>query len=319
MAVLLLAEHDNVHLSPATLSALAAAREFALPVHVLVAGQDCTAVAEAVASIAGVTEVLCAQASYYVQPTAENLAALLVRLAPGYSYIVAAATARGKSVLPRLAALLDVAPVTDVVRIIDANTFERPVHAANLLSTVRCLESVCVLGIRASAFGPNSTAQIPAPLVFIPAAEDTGLSRVERRLYKTKQSNRPELASARAVISGGGGFGSAENFHHLLDPLAEKLGAALGATRVAVEAGVANDCQVGQSGRTVAPELYIAIGLSGAIQHMSGMKNSKCIVAINLDAQAPICQQADYVLIADLNEAVPALTDALNVLDSAQG
>ena len=311
MAVLLLAEHDHRQLSPATLSVLAAATQLGCPIHLLVAGQDCLPVARAAACLAGVSKVLCAQAPYYAQPTSENMAVLLQQLSSQYSYVLLAATAHGKAILPRLAALLDMSPVSNVVRVINADTFERPIHAGNLLASVRCMEPIRLLSICPSAFKPIVRTQPAAEIVNVAVAEDLGLSRVEMQIDHTAQGNRPDLASARVVVSGGRGFETAEDFHRLLGPLADRLNAALGATRAIVDAGVKNNLQLGQSGISVAPDLYIAIGLSGAIQHTSGIKNSKCIVAINKDQHAPICQFADYVLIADLYEAIPALTAAL--------
>lgn len=314
MAVLVLAEHDNRQLAPATGSLLAAARLLAPPVHVLVAGHACDTVAESAARLAGVAKVFCAQAPHYTRPTAENLTRLMAGLAREHSHVVGAATARGKGTLPRLAATLGVAPVSNIVRIIDANTFERPVHAGRLLATVHCAEPVVVMGIAVTAFPPAHTTQPPAPIVAVAAPEDCGLSCIEAVVVRN--TDRPALAHARIIVAGGRGFDTVEDFHRLLGPLAQQLGAAIGATRAAVDQGIPNDCQIGQSAHTVAPDLYIAIGISGAVQHMSGVRGSKVLVAINKDERAPICQQADYVLIANLYKAVPKLTEAIGSLAS---
>jgi electron transfer flavoprotein alpha subunit len=310
MKALVLAEHDYFELSSATLSVLAAALKLELPVHVLVVGNDCATVVDSVARIAGVSKVLCAQASYYAQPTSENLAELLHGLAPHYTYVMTAASVQGKAVLPRLAAMLDLAPVSDINRIVDRNTFERHTHAGNLLATVQCNESILLLSICPSFFKPVHEAQKATQIEQIPPASDTGLSCVELRDNPPTIEGKPSLANARVVVGGGKGFDSVEDFYKLLNPLADQLHAALGATRALVDAGVPNSMQIGQSGLSIAPDLYFAIGLSGAIQHLSGIKNSKCIVAINRGSREPICQHADYILLGDLVKIIPELTEA---------
>ena len=308
MTVLVIAEHDAGALNGATLNAISAAATLARPIHVLVAGDGVQAVADAAAQVAGVAKVLLAQGPQLADGLAENLAAQAVAVAPGYTHIFMAATAQGKSVAPRIAALLDVAQVSDVIQVLAADTFKRPIYAGNAIATVRSAYPVVVATIRPTAFDA-APAGGNAPVETVPAVADAGLARVVSR--EIAVSERPDLNGARAVVSGGRGLGSAQHFK-LLDPLAEKLGAALGASRAAVDAGYApNDWQVGQTGKIVAPELYVAVGISGAIQHLAGMKDSKTIVAINKDGDAPIFGVADYGLVADLFDAVPALTAAL--------
>ena len=304
MTALVLAEHDNVKLNDATRAAITAARHFG-DVHVLVAGHGARAVADAAAKIEGVAKVLYADAPHYEHPTAEALTALLKSLAGSYDAILAPATTFGKNVMPRLAAALDVAQISDIIAIEDENTFKRPIYAGNAIATVRSKDPKKVITVRTTAFEKAQDGDQAAPVEEIPAADDPGISRfVKAELSK---SERPELTSARIVVSGGRGVGSKENFK-LIEELADKLGAAVGASRAAVDAGfVPNDYQVGQTGKVVAPELYIAIGISGAIQHLAGMKDSKIIVAINKDEEAPIFQVADYGLVADLFKAVPEL------------
>ena len=309
MTTLLLAEHDNSRLDPQTAHALTAAIAVGRPVHVLVAGSGCAAVAEAAARLSGVDRVLVADDARYGARTAEPLAALIVGLAAGYDAIVAAATSTGKDVLPRVAALLDVMQVSDIIAVEAPDTFRRPIYAGNAIELVRSTDGKKVITVRASAFAAaaqGGQAQIAA----VAAADDPGLVRfVEERSVK---SDRPELTAARVIVSGGRAFGSKEQFDALLTPLAEKLGAAIGASRAAVDAGyAANELQVGQTGKVVAPELYIACGISGAIQHLAGMKDSKVIVAINADASAPIFAVADYGLVGDLFELLPELTASL--------
>ena len=307
MTILVIAEHDQQGLRAATLNTIAAARKIGGDIDVLVAGSRGAAVAEQLAVLQGVSKVKVAEAAHYDSQTAENLSALIVVTAAGYSHILAAATAFGKNLLPRVAALLDVAPISDVVAIQDPDTFVRPIYAGNALATVRSADSVKVITVRSTAFvavgtGPGQSAAIEA----IASAGDCGQARVLGR--ELSQSARPELDTARVVISGGRGLGSRENYSRLLEPLADKLNAALGASRAAVDAGfVSNDCQVGQTGKIVAPELYIAVGISGAVQHLAGIKDAKVIVAINKDPQAPIFQVADYCLEADLFQAIPEL------------
>ena len=309
MSILVIAEHDNVSIESATLNAVTAAAKIGGDVHLLVAGGNCAAVAGEAGKIAGVARVLLADAPQYADQMPENIAALIVAKASGYSHVVAAATTAGKNFMPRVAALLDVAQVSDIVAIESPDTFVRPIYAGNVLATVQSLDAIKVVTVRTTAFeaaGQGGSASIEA----IDAGPDTGSSTLVSR--ELTQSARPELAAAKVVVSGGRGLGSAENFHRLMEPLADKLGAAMGASRAAVDAGfVPNDYQVGQTGKIVAPQLYIAVGISGAIQHLAGMKESRVIVAINKDADAPIFQVADYGLVGDLFEVVPALTAAL--------
>ncbi len=308
MAVLLLAEtHGNELAADATAKALSAARKLG-EVTVLVAGEGCTPAAEAAATLEGVAKVLCADDPACGHGLAEPLAALIVSLAGDYEHIVAPATASAKNVMPRVAALLDVMVISDVSGIVDADTFERPVYAGNAVQTVRSRDPKKVVTIRTSTFDAAEKGGA-APIENIPATADPGLSEwVED---KVAESDRPELTSAGVVVSGGRGVGSEENFA-LIEKLADKLGAAVGASRAAVDSGYApNDWQVGQTGKVVAPDLYIAIGISGAIQHLAGMKDSKVIVAINKDEEAPIFQVADYGLVADLFDAVPELIEKL--------
>ncbi|WP_377805889.1 FAD-binding protein [Azospirillum sp. A29] len=308
MTILILAEHDNASLKTATLSVIAAARKIGGEVHVLVAGQGARAAAEDAARADGVAKVLLAEDAIYAHALAEPLAALLASLAPGYGHVLAAATSTGKNVLPRVAALLDVSQISEITAVVSPDTFERPIYAGNAIATVRSADAVKVITVRSTAFDPVA-ATGSAPVEALAAAADPGMSSfVSAELSK---SERPELTSARVVISGGRGMQSGENFH-LLEAVADKLGAAVGASRAAVDAGyVPNDYQVGQTGKIVAPDLYIAVGISGAIQHLAGMKDSKIIVAINKDEEAPIFQVADYGLVADLFTAMPALDAAL--------
>jgi len=312
MNCLIIIEHDNSTLKPATRNAVTAATQIGGGIHLLVAGSGCAAVAEAAAQIDGVAKVLLCDAPHYADQSPENVAALVVGNAAAYTHILAAATTAGKNLMPRIAALLDVAQISEIVSIESPTTFVRPIYAGNVLSTVQSADSVQVITVRMTAFAPaadRATASL-APVEKLAAAADLGQSKVVFR--QLTQSSRPELGAAKVVIAGGRGLGSGEVYHRLLEPLADKLGAALGASRAAVDAGyVANDLQVGQTGKIVAPQLYIAVGISGAIQHLAGMKDSQVIVAINKDPEAPIFQVADYGLVADLFEAVPALTAAL--------
>jgi electron transfer flavoprotein alpha subunit len=311
MITLLLADHDGLALSTETAKALTAARALGAPVHVLVAGKDARPAAEAAALLDGVAKVLLAEAPAVEGGLAEPLATLVVALAPGYDAIVSAATATGKSTLPRVAALIDVAQVSDVIAVDAPDTFRRPIYAGNAIQTVRSRDAVKVLTVRTTAFAESGPAASPAPVERIDAAAATHeLSRLLGE--EVSASERPDLGAARIVVSGGRALGSRERFDDLLFPLADKLGAAVGASRAAVDSGyAANDLQVGQTGKVVAPELYIALGISGAIQHLAGMKDSKVIVAINKDEEAPIFQVADYGLVADIFEAVPELVKAL--------
>ncbi len=309
MRVLVIAEHDNQTLKGSTLVTIAAAAAIGGDIDVLVAGHDCTAAVEACANVAGVSRVKVADAPHYAEQGAENLAALVVAQAAGYTHVLSPATTFGKNFMPRVAALLDVAQISDIVAVQAPDTFVRPIYAGNALATVRSDDAVKVITVRTTAFEAAAEGG-PAPVETVEAATDLGLARLVRR--ELTKSERPELAGARIIVSGGRGLGSGESYHALLEPLADVLGAALGASRAAVDAGyVPNDYQVGQTGKIVAPELYVAIGISGAIQHLAGMKDSKVIVAINKDPEAPIFQVADYGLVADLFQAVPELTSTL--------
>jgi electron transfer flavoprotein alpha subunit len=305
MATLLLAEHDNKSLKDATNKALTAAKQIGGDVHVLVAGGGCKAVADAAAKLDGVKKVLLADAPAYEHALAEPLAALIVSLAGSYDAIVAPATTNGKNVMPRVAALLDVMQVSEVSKVIAPDTFERPTYAGNAIQTVKSKDAKKVITVRTSTFQATGEGG-SAPVEAATAAADPGISSfVGEELSK---SERPELTSAKVIISGGRAMQSRDNFAKYIEPVADKLGAAVGASRAAVDAGYApNDWQVGQTGKVVAPELYIAVGISGAIQHLAGMKDSKVIVAINKDEEAPIFQVADYGLVADLYQALPEL------------
>ena len=308
MSVLIIAEHNNQHLNPATLHAVTAATKFG-NVDLLVAGSNAAAVVEEAKQVAGVVKVLVADAPYYAEGLAEELAPLVVKLAADYRYVAATATAFGKNLLPRVAALLDVPQVSDLTEVVDNSTFVRPIYAGNAFETVQSSSEKLVLTFRATAFdaaGQGGNAEV----VTVEATPAQNLSRfVSRQL---SQSDRPELTQAKVIVSGGRALGSAEKFNEVLTPLADVLGAAIGASRAAVDAEYApNDAQVGQTGKVVAPQLYFAIGISGAIQHVAGMQDSKVIVAINKDADAPIFNVADYGLVGDLFEVVPQLTEAL--------
>ena len=309
MAILVIAEHDNSSLKAPTLNAITAGAKIGGEIHVLVAGAGCAAVAEQAAKVAGVAKVRVADAAHYGEQTAENLAALIVANAAGYTHVLAPATSNGKNALPRVAALLDVAQISEIVAVVDADTFVRPIYAGNAMATVKSADAVKVITVRTTGFDAAGAGG-SAPVESLAAGPDLGQSKlVGRELTK---SARPELGAAKIIVSGGRGMGSGENYHKVLEPLADKLGAAMGASRAAVDAGfVPNDYQVGQTGKIVAPQLYIAIGISGAIQHLAGMKDSKVIVAINKDPDAPIFQVADYGLVADLFQAVPELVAAL--------
>ncbi|HEY8243941.1 MAG TPA: FAD-binding protein [Casimicrobiaceae bacterium] len=309
--ILVLAEHDNASVKSATAHAVAAASRLGGDVHVLVAGHGASGAAAGAAKIAGVAKVLHADAPHLAKPTAENLAAQVLALAGnGYTHLVAPATGSGKNVMPRVAAKLDVAQVSEITGIESPDTFVRPIYAGNAFATVQATDRIKVLTVRTTAFDAEGEGGA-APVESIAAAPAAarGATVTGQEIVK---SERPELISARIVISGGRGLGNGENFRKLLEPLADRLNAALGASRAAVDAGfVPNDYQVGQTGKIVAPDLYIAVGISGAIQHLAGMKDSKVIVAINKDAEAPIFQIADYGLVGDLFEVLPALVDAL--------
>jgi len=309
MSVLVLAEHDNASLKNATLNAVSAAAKISGEIAVLVAGSGCASAAKAAAAISGVKKVLVADAPHYKEQLAENLAALVVGLAGGYTHVLAPATSFGKNVTPRVAALLDVAQISDIVEVKSADTFVRPIYAGNALATVQSADKIKVITVRTTGFDAAAASGGSAAPENIAAAAETGLSSlVGRALTK---SERPELTSARVIVSGGRGMGSGDNFK-VLEPLADKLNAAMGASRAAVDAGfVPNDWQVGQTGKIVAPDLYIAVGISGAIQHLAGMKDSRVIVAINKDEEAPIFQVADYGIVGDLFQIVPELVKEL--------
>ncbi|HZH57529.1 FAD-binding protein [Yanghanlia caeni] len=309
MTNLVIAEHDNVQLKAATLSAVAAAAAIGGDTHVLVAGSGAQAVAEQASKIAGVSKVILADGASLEYDLAENVAAQVLEIAGNYSHILFPATASGKNIAPRVAAKLDVAQISDIIAVESADTFQRPIYAGNAIATVQSSDSVKVITVRTTAFDAAAAQGGSAAIETVAAVADSGKSSFVGREFA--KSDRPELAGASVVVSGGRGLGSAENFK-ILDALADKLGAALGASRAAVDAGYApNDWQVGQTGKIVAPQLYIAVGISGAIQHLAGMKDSKVIVAINKDAEAPIFGVADYGLAADLFQAVPELTNAL--------
>ncbi len=310
MPVLLIAEHDNATLKDSTNKALTAAKQIGTPVHVLVAGANCRPAAEAAAALDGVEKVLIADAPAYEHMLAEPAAALIAAQAGPYDATVAPATTMGKNVMPRVAALLDVMQVSDVTRVVSPDTFERPIYAGNAIQTVQSTDPKKVVTVRTSTFQATGTGS-QAAIETLPAGEDPGLSS-----YKGSEiahSDRPELTSAKIIISGGRSLGSSENFTKYIEPIADKLGAAMGASRAAVDAGYApNDWQVGQTGKVVAPDLYIAVGISGAIQHLAGMKDSKVIVAINKDEEAPIFPVADYGLVGDLFQILPELDKELS-------
>ncbi|HEX5477024.1 MAG TPA: FAD-binding protein [Burkholderiales bacterium] len=310
MKILVIAEHDNQSLRKATLNALAAAQKIGGDIEVLVAGHQAAAAAKAASQAAGVKKVLHADAPHLGEFLAESVSALVVSIARGYSHILAASTSNGKNILPRVAALLDVQQVSDIVAVEGPDTFVRPIYAGNALATVQSKDPIKVITVRTTGFDAVSATGASAPVesISIPAAQ-TLSSFVGREVSK---SERPELTSAKIIVSGGRGMASGENFTKVLEPLADALGAALGASRAAVDAGfVPNDWQVGQTGKIVAPDLYVAVGISGAIQHLAGMKDSRVIVAINKDEEAPIFQVADYGIVGDLFQVVPALVDEL--------
>ena len=310
MSILVIAEHDNKTLNGATLNVVAAAQKIGGDITVLVAGSGAQAVAEQAAQVAGVSKVLLADNAAYANQLAENVAALVAQVGKGYSHILATSTTTGKNVLPRAAALLDVSMISDIIAVESAKTFKRPIYAGNAIATVESSESIVVATVRGTAFDPVANTGGSAAVEAVTDVQDAGISQfISEEIVK---SERPELTAARIVVSGGRGVGSGENYHTVLDPLADKLGAAQGASRAAVDAGfVPNDMQVGQTGKIVAPDLYIAVGISGAIQHLAGMKDSKVIVAINKDEEAPINAVADYWLVGDLNTVVPSLVAQL--------
>ncbi len=310
MSILVLAEHDNAELKPATLNTVTAARAIGGDIHVLVAGEGCDGVADAAARIDGVSKVLVADAPDYGHQLAENTANLIVGLADGYSHILAPHTTSGKNIMPRAAALLDLQQISDISAVVSEDTFERPIYAGNGIATVQSGDAKKMVTVRTTAFDPAAEDGGSAAIEPVAATGDSGLTSFLRA--EVSSSERPELTSAKIIISGGRGMQSGENFA-MLERIADKLGAAVGASRAAVDAGfVPNDYQVGQTGKIVAPDLYIAVGLSGAIQHLAGMKDSKVIVAINKDEEAPIFQVADYGIVGDLFDVVPALEAELN-------
>lgn len=310
MTILVIAEHDNASLKAATLNTIAAAQKIGGDIHVLVAGHNAQGAAEAAAKVAGVSKVLLADAAQLAEGLAENVEATALNVAKDYSHVLAPATAYGKNVAPRLAAKLDVAQVSEITAVVSPDTFERPIYAGNAIATVQSADPIKVITVRATGFDPVAAEGGNATIEKIEAAADAGASKfVSREVTKL---DRPELTSATIIVSGGLGLGSGENYTKVLEPLADKLNAALGASRAAVDAGfVPNDYQVGQTGKIVAPQLYIAVGISGAIQHLAGMKDSKVIVAINKDEEAPIFGVADYGIVGDLFTVVPELVNAL--------
>jgi len=310
MSILVIAEHDNKALNAATLNVVAAAQKIGGDITVLVAGSGAQAVADQAAKVAGVSKVLLADDAAYANQLAENVAKLIAELGKGYSHILAASTTTGKNILPRAAALLDVSMITDIIAVDGPKTFKRPIYAGNAIATVESGESVVVATVRGTAFDAVASDGGSAAVEAAASTGDAGISKfINEEIVK---SERPELTAARIVVSGGRGVGSGENYHKILDPLADKLGAAQGASRAAVDAGfVPNDMQVGQTGKIVAPDLYIAVGISGAIQHLAGMKESKVIVAINKDEEAPINAVADYWLVGDLNTVIPELVSKI--------
>lgn len=309
MTTLVIAEHDNVSLKGATLNTVAAAKAIGGDIHVLVAGGNCGAAAEAAAKVAGVAKVLVADNAVYAHQLAENVSLLVAELGKSYSHILAPATSNGKNILPRAAALLDVAQISEITAVISPDTFQRPIYAGNVIATVQSSDAIKVLTVRTTGFDAVAAEGGSAAIEAVASAQNAGVSTfVAEEIAK---SDRPDLTAAKIVISGGRGMQSGDNFH-MLESIADKLGAAVGASRAAVDAGfVPNDMQVGQTGKIVAPDLYIAVGISGAIQHLAGMKDSKVIVAINKDEEAPIFQVADYGLVADLFVALPELEKAL--------
>ncbi|MFD1554664.1 electron transfer flavoprotein subunit alpha/FixB family protein [Paraburkholderia silviterrae] len=309
MVNLVLAEHDNATIKAATLNTVAAAQKIGGDVHVLIAGHNAQAAADAAAKIAGVSKVLLADAPQLEQGLAENVEATVLSIARNYSHILAPSTAAGKNVTPRIAAKLDVAQISDITAVDSPDTFERPIYAGNAIATVQSQDPIKVITVRTTAFDAVAAEGGRAAVEKLEAAADSGLSQFLSR--EVTKLDRPELTSAKIIVSGGRGLGSGENYTMVLEPLADKLNAALGASRAAVDAGyVPNDYQVGQTGKIVAPQLYIAVGISGAIQHLAGMKDSKVIVAINKDEEAPIFSVADYGLVGDLFTAVPEWANA---------
>ena len=311
MAILVIAEHDNSQIKSGTLNTVTAAQKLGSDVHLLVAGAGCAAAADAAKQIAGVSKVLLADAAALAHPLAENLTPLVVDLAKQYSHVLAPAPTFGKNLLPRVAALLDVAQISEITAVESADTFVRPVYAGNVMATVQSSDAIKVITVRTTAFEAAAVSGGAAAVEAVSGAADAGLSSFVSQ--ELTVSDRPELAAAKIVVSGGRALGSAEQFKAVIEPLADKLGAAVGASRAAVDAGYApNDYQVGQTGKVVAPQLYVAVGISGAIQHLAGMKDSKVIVAINKDEEAPIFQVADYGIVGDLFSVLPELMTELS-------
>jgi electron transfer flavoprotein alpha subunit len=310
MAVLVVAEHDNKTVRKATLNTVAAAKKLGSDIHVLIAGYQAGEAVKAACSVQSVSKVLHADAPHLGEFLAENVAALVVQLAKGYSHVLAPATSNGKNVMPRVAALLDVQQISDIVAVESADTFVRPIYAGNALATVKSKDPIKIITVRTTAFDAVPPSGGSAAVETVAAPADSGLSAFVSR--EVSKSERPELTAAKIIVSGGRGMGSGENFTKVLEPLADRLGAAMGASRAAVDAGfVPNDWQVGQTGKIVAPDLYVAVGISGAIQHLAGMKDSRVIVAINKDEEAPIFQVADFGIVGDLFQLVPSLVEEL--------
>ncbi len=310
MTVLVFAEHDNKSVKKSTLNTITAAQKIGGDVHVLVAGHECAGAAKAAAQVAGVAKVLHADAKQLDDEIAENVAALMVGLAKNYSHLLAPATSNGKNVMPRVAALLDVQQVSDIISVESPDTFVRPIYAGNALATVKSKDKIKVITVRTTGFDAVADSGGSAPVEKVEAPADSGLSSFVGR--EVSKSERPELTSAKVIVSGGRGMANGENFKKVLEPLADQLGAAMGASRAAVDAGfVPNDWQVGQTGKIVAPDLYVAVGISGAIQHLAGMKDSRVIVAINKDEEAPIFSVADYGIVGDLFQVVPQVLEEL--------
>jgi electron transfer flavoprotein alpha subunit len=310
MAILVIAEHDNKTIKKATLNTVAAAKKLGSDIHLLVAGHQASEAAKAAAAVSGVTKVLQADAPHLGEFLAENVATLVVAIAKNYSHLLAPATSNGKNVMPRVAALLDLQQISDISAVESADTFVRPIYAGNALATVKSKDPIKVITVRTTAFDAVAAEGGNATIESVAAPPDSGLSSFVSR--EVSKSERPELTAAKIIVSGGRGLGSGENFTKVLEPLADKLGAAMGASRAAVDAGfVPNDWQVGQTGKIVAPDLYFAVGISGAIQHLAGMKDSRVIVAINKDEEAPIFQVADYGIVGDLFQIVPTVVEEL--------
>jgi electron transfer flavoprotein alpha subunit len=310
MTVLVIAEYQQQQIQASTLNVVSAALQIDQDVHVLLMGHDLTGAANAAAAITGVSKVLVADDAIFANQLAENLTSQVLSIAKNYTHLLVAASANGKNIMPRIAALLDVAQISEITKVISPDTFERPIYAGNAIATIQSMDSIKAITVRSTGFEPALASGGQASIEAMSAVSDVGVSQFISR--ETTKSDRPELTAAKIIVSGGRGLGSAEQYHTVMEPLADTLGAALGASRAAVDAGyVPNDYQVGQTGKIVAPQLYVAVGISGAIQHLAGMKDSKVIVAINKDPEAPIFGVADYGLVADLFTAVPELVAAM--------